>query len=81
MNKTSINQVRDKTIPTKKAIIKTTDMPDEMQEDACYFAALGTVVWRKFMALKQKILCSTPFQISINVFTFYLRFNNSLRFL
>ena len=43
MNKTSINQLKDKAIPTKKAIIKTTDMPDEMQEDACYFAALGIV--------------------------------------
>ena len=42
-NKTSINQLKDKAMPTKKAIIKTTDMPDEMQEDACYFAALGIV--------------------------------------
>ena len=43
MNKTSINQLKDKAMPTKKAVIKTTDMPDEMQEDACYFAALGIV--------------------------------------
>ena len=43
MNKTSINQLKDKAMPTKKAIIKTTDMPDEMQEDAVYFASLGTV--------------------------------------
>ena len=42
INKTSINQP-PKPIPTKKAVIKTTDMPDEMQEDAVYFASLGTV--------------------------------------